>query len=226
MAQHERMGGVDKSKDSDVTVYVIDDDKSVCRGVGRLLKSAGYTAEIFNRANDFLSAKRSDGAGCIILDVQMPGLSGLDLQEALGAGEARVLPIIFVTGHGDIPMSVEAMKKGAVDFIPKPFDDTQLLTAVEKAIEQDRSSMALFDEQAEIKERVEALTPREFEVFGLVIMGLLNKQIAYELGISEKTVKVHRARVMEKMRVPSVAELVHLAEKVDIKPLDDREMPV
>jgi FixJ family two-component response regulator len=220
------MGGVDISKASDVTVYVIDDDKSVCRGVGRLLKSAGYTAEIFNRANDFLGAKRSAGFGCIILDVEMPGLSGLELQEALAAGEGRPLPIIFVTGHGDIPMSVEAMKKGAVDFIPKPFDDTQLLAAVEKAIEQDRVSMALFDEQAEIQERVEALTPREYEVFGLVIMGLLNKQIAYELGISEKTVKVHRARVMEKMRVPSVAELVHLAEKVGIKPLDDREMPV
>jgi FixJ family two-component response regulator len=168
------MGGVDKAKASDVTVYVIDDDKSVCRGVGRLLKSAGYTAEIFNRANDFLSAKRSDAPGCIILDVQMPGLSGLDLQEALGAGEARPLPIIFVTGHGDIPMSVEAMKKGAVDFIPKPFDDTQLLDAVEKAIEQDRASMELFDEQAEIQERVEALTPRVYVVFGLVIMGLLN----------------------------------------------------
>jgi FixJ family two-component response regulator len=219
------MGGVDDSTNNDATVYVIDDDKSVCRGVGRLLKSAGYTAEIFNRANDFLSTQRPDTPGCIILDVQMPGLSGLDLQEALGAGEARPLPIIFVTGHGDIPMSVQAMKKGAVDFIPKPFDDTQLLGAVEKALDLDRAAMSLFSEQADIKERVEALTPREYEVFGLVIMGLLNKQIAYELGISEKTVKVHRARVMEKMRVPSVAELVHLAEKVGIKPLDDREMP-
>jgi FixJ family two-component response regulator len=201
------------------TVYVVDDDQSVCRALRRLLKSAGHQVEIFNSAEAFLGATPA-GPGCMVLDVRMPGLSGLELQEELSKADFT-MPIIFITGHGDIAMGVEAMKRGAADFLPKPFNDDELLTAVESAIARDAAARTKYGQQQEIRSRVAALTPREYEVFTLVIQGLLNKQIAYELGISEKTVKVHRARVMEKMEVPSVAELVHLAEKVGIKPLDE-----
>jgi FixJ family two-component response regulator len=158
-----------------------------------------------------------NGIGCIILDVQMPGLSGMDLQKELNKADYH-MPIIFITGHGDIPMGVEAMKKGAVDFLTKPFDDKELLQAVEKAIEKDRQTRAEYDETLDIRRRIELLTPRENEILRYIITGMLNKQIALKLDIAEKTVKVHRGRIMEKLGVASVAELVRLAEKVGIEP--------
>ena len=160
-----------------------------------------------------------DGVGCILLDVKMPGLSGMDLQEELNKADYH-MPIVFVTGHGDIPMTVEAMKKGAVDFLTKPFDDEELLQALKAAIGKDRNARAEHTEVYEIRRLIELLTPRENEILRYVVTGMLNKQIALELGIAEKTVKVHRGRVMEKLGVDSVAELVRLAEKAGIKPTE------
>jgi len=197
------------------TVFVIDDDPSVRKAVARLLRSAGHHAETFGSAEEFLSRPHYDGPGCLILDVKMPGQSGLDLQEVL-AKEGYHLPIIFVSGRSDIAISVKAMKGGAVDFLTKPFDNTVLLEAVRLSLEKSRQARASHAEVREIQQRLHALTMREHEVLSLVVAGRLNKQIAYELNISEKTVKVHRARVMEKMRVDSVADLVRLAEKVGI----------
>ena len=201
------------------TVFVIDDDASVCKSLSRLLRLLGFEAETFVSAELFLERKHYDGVGCIILDVQMPGLSGMDLQEELNKADYH-MPIIFITGHGDIPTSVQAMKKGAVDFLTKPFDDEELLEAVRKAIEKDRKSRADSIEVQGIRRRIDGLTPRELEVLGYVITGMLNKQIALKLDIAEKTVKVHRGRIMEKLNAGSVAELVRLAEKAGIKPLD------
>jgi FixJ family two-component response regulator len=174
--------------------------------------------ETFPSAEEFLSRDRFDGVGCIVLDVQMQGLSGLDLQAELSKAEYS-MPIVFITGHGDIPMSVEAMRKGAIHFLTKPLDDNDLLKAIREAIEKDRKAKA---EQAEIHDlcnRLNLLTHREYEIFRYVISGMLNKQIGFQLNIAEKTVKIHRGRVMEKLRVDSVAELVRLAEKTDIAPL-------
>jgi FixJ family two-component response regulator len=199
------------------TIFVIDDDASIRKSLSRLLRSAGYTAEAFSSAEEFLRREHFDGAGCILLDVQMPGLSGMDLQEELSKADYH-MPIVFITGHGDIPMSVEAMKKGAVDFLTKPFDDEQLLQVLRAAIEKDQNARAEYTEVREIRRRIELLTPREDEILRYVVTGMLNKQIALELGIAEKTVKVHRGRVMEKLGVDSVAELVRLAEKAGIKP--------
>ncbi len=199
------------------TVFVIDDDASIRKSLSRLLRSAGYAAETFSSAEEFLRREHYDGAGCILLDVRMPGLSGMDLQEELNKADYH-MPIVFITGHGDIPMSVEAMKKGAVDFLTKPFDDEELLRALGAAIEKDRDGRAEYTELHEIRRRIELLTPREDEIFRYVVTGMLNKQIALELGIAEKTVKVHRGRAMEKLGVNSVAELVRLAEKAGIKP--------
>jgi len=201
----------------EATVFVIDDESSVRKAVARLLTRAGHRAETFGSAEDFLRRPHYDGPGCLILDVRMPGQSGLDLQEAL-AKAGYELPIIFVSGRSDIPISVKAMKAGAMDFLTKPFRDTVLLEAVRLSLATDRQVRASRAEVQDIQQRLQTLTVREREVLSWVVAGRLNKQIAYELEISEKTVKVHRARVMEKMRADSVAELVRLAERVGISP--------
>jgi FixJ family two-component response regulator len=199
------------------TVFVIDDDPSVRKSLTRLLRSVGHGVETFSSANAFLAREHFDGIGCIVLDVQMPGLSGMDLQVELSKAEYS-MPIVFITGHGDIPMSVEAMRKGAVHFLTKPFDDDELLWAIGEAIERERKAKAKQTEVHEILERVKLLTPREYEILRYVITGMLNKQIALRLNIAEKTVKVHRGRIMEKLSADSVAELVRLAEKAGIDP--------
>jgi FixJ family two-component response regulator len=205
----------------DSTVFVIDDDASIRKSLSRLLRSVGYTTETFASAEEFLGRDHFSGIGCLLLDVQMPGLSGMDLQEELSKADYH-MPIIFITGHGDIPMSVQAMKKGAVDFLAKPFDDEQLLQAVRTAIGKDREARALHAEVREVRRRIELLTPREKEMLRYVITGMLNKQIALKLGIAEKTVKVHRGRIMEKLHANSVADLVRLAEKAGIKPTENK----
>jgi FixJ family two-component response regulator len=197
---------------------VIDDDASVRKGLSRLLRSLGFDVETFASAEEFLKRERFQGVGCIVLDVRMPGLSGVDLQNEL----VRVhydIPIIFITGHGDIFMGVEAMKKGAVDFLPKPFDDDALLLAVTRAVEKARNTKDLEVAKDALKSRLNLLTPREMEILRYVVSGMLNKQIAYRLDIAEKTVKIHRGRIMEKLSINSVAELTRFAEKAEIKPL-------
>lgn len=196
-------------------IFVVDDDPSVRKSLTRVMTSAGYAVETFASARDFLTRGPFVGPCCLVLDVRMPGLTGLDLQEAL-AGQGHRMPIVFITGHGDISMSVKAMKGGAADFITKPFDVEKLLEAVERAVAKDVRELGDEGRTAEILERVKQLTQREMEVFALVVTGMLNKQIAGELGIGEKTVKVHRARVMEKMRAGSVAELVRLADRAGV----------
>jgi len=204
------------------TIFVVDDDASVRKSLSRLLRSAGYTTEMFASAEEFLGREHFNGIGCIVLDVQMPGLSGMDLQKELNKADYH-MPIIFISGHGDIPMSVEAMKKGAVDFLTKPFDGNRLLQAIESAIEKDGQTRAEYDEALDIRRRIELLTPRENEILGYIITGMLNKQTGFELKISEKTVKVHRGRIMEKLSVDSVAELVRLAEKAGIEPPENKK---
>jgi FixJ family two-component response regulator len=200
------------------TVFLIDDDPSVRRALARLIKSAGYQVQTFVSAREFLD-RMPDAArpACLVLDVRMPGLSGIDLQRELRLTNP-ILPIIFITGHGDIPMSVKAMKDGAVDFLPKPVKDEDLLRAIEQALARAVHDRAELDETEDIQSRVEKLTPREREVMNLVVTGRLNKQIAFALGIVEKTIKVHRARVMDKMQVDSVAELVRIVEKIGVPP--------
>jgi FixJ family two-component response regulator len=199
------------------TVFLVDDDASVRRALTRLIKSAGYQAQAFSSAREFLDYWKggTEGPACLVLDVRMPGLSGLDLQHELQSANA-LLPIIFITGHGDIPMSVKAMKDGAVDFLAKPVKDKVLLKAIEQALERAVQERSVHDELDTIHRRLDSLTPRELEVLRLVINGMLNKQIAYQLGTVEKTIKVHRARVMEKMEVQSLAELVRLTERAGI----------
>ncbi len=199
------------------TVFVIDDEPSVRKALARLLCSAGYRVEAFASAREFLGRPRYDGPGCLVLDVHMPGQSGLELQEAMVTAD-NPLPIVFISGKSNIPESVRGMKAGAVDFLQKPFRDTDLLAAIDRSLAKDREARAARAERAEIQKRLQTLTAREREVLAFVVAGLLNKQIAFDLGITEKTVKVHRARVMEKMRAGSVAELVRLAEKADIPP--------
>ena len=196
-------------------VFVVDDDPSVRKGLTRVMTSAGYEVETFASARDFLARPPSKGPGCVVLDVRMPGLTGLDLQEAL-VGTGRQMPIVFITGHGDIAMGVKAMKGGAVDFLTKPFDVASLLEAIRRAVAKDVKDRGEEGRTAAVLARVTRLTPREIEVFALVVTGMLNKQIAGALGIGEKTVKVHRARVMEKMRAGSVAELVRLADRAGV----------
>lgn len=199
----------------DVFIFVIDDNASVRKSLSLLLRSAGYEVKTFVSAEEFLSQAALDSTGCIILDVLMQGMNGLDLQEHLARHDCN-MPIIFMSGYGDIPMSVRAMKKGAVDFLTKPFDDTQLLSLVESAVEQCTREKVALDEIQNFRQRLKTLTSREYEVFLHVISGLLNKQIGGELSIKEHTVKVHRGRVMQKLGVDSVASLVRLAEKADI----------
>jgi FixJ family two-component response regulator len=197
-------------------VFVVDDDASVRRSLSRLLKSDGYQVEVFASASEFLSStSRNISPACLVLDMSMPGLTGIDLQEHLAALKS-LLPIIFITGHGDIPTSVRAMKGGAVDFLPKPFDDSDLLAAVAKAIERNVQDSLVFAEIQNIQERFQTLTAREREVMALIVTGKLNKQVADELGTTEKTIKVHRARVLDKMQVQSLAELVVLAHKLGL----------
>ncbi len=195
------------------TVYVVDDDLSVLRAVERLLRSANYNASVFSSAQDFLDLQSYEYPSCLILDVTMPGLSGLDVQDKI-VSDGNDIPIIFLTGYGTIPMTVNTLKKGAVNFLEKPVDQSELLSEVGKAIELNISQASLNLEISSIKVCISKLTPREKEVFELVVQGYLNKQIADQLNICEKTVKVHRARVMEKMEAKSLAELVHANEVI------------
>jgi len=196
-------------------VFVVDDDPSVRKSLTRLIRSAGHAVEAFASAREFLARERYPGPSCLVLDVRMPGLTGLDLQEAL-AGAGRRMSIVFVTGHGDVSMSVKAMKGGAVDFLTKPVDVKDLMAAIERCVARDMRDRGAEARVTEIQERVKMLTPRETEVFALVVTGMLNKQVAAKLGISEKTVKAHRANVMDKMQAKSVAELVRLADRAGV----------
>lgn len=197
-------------------IFLIDDDDSVRRSITMLLKSEHYNVESFQSAEEFLKRDSYDGTGCIILDVNLAGKSGLELQDDL-LKTSSYLPIIFITGKGDISMSVKALKKGAINFLPKPFNDDQLLSAVEEALEKCSSIKSKIAEKIKAKKLIETLTPREYEILQYVITGMLNKQIAGELNISEHTVKIHRCRITEKLGVKSVAEIVRLAELTEIK---------
>jgi FixJ family two-component response regulator len=202
---------------TDATILVVDDDASLRKSLLWLLRSAGWHAEAFASAEEFLARPPFAGTGCLILDVRMPHLTGPQLRDRLAAGD-RSLPIIFLTGHGDVPTGVDAMKKGAVDFLLKPVDDQVLLQAVQLAVERHRAAQARARELQAIRERVARLSGREREVMEYVIAGCLNKQIADALGIAEKTIKIHRGRVMQKMEVNSVAELVNLCQAAAILP--------
>jgi FixJ family two-component response regulator len=196
-------------------VFIVDDDASVRKSLTRVLAASGYAVEQFASAGDFLARERDARPCCLVLDVRMPGLSGLDLQTALAAAGRR-LPIVFVTGHVDVPMTVKGMRNGAVDWLTKPFGARELLNAVERAVAKDVQDRSDAARVAEVEERAKRLSPRELQVFALVVTGMLNKQIAGVLGVVEKTVKVHRARVMTKMQAGSVAELVRLADRLGV----------
>ena len=204
-------------KNKNEIVFIIDDEESVRRSISLLLKSSGYCVEVFSSSEEFINKEKFDGVGCIILDVNLGGKSGLDLQEEL-LQESFQFPIIFITGKGSIPMSVEAMKKGAVNFLPKPFEDQALLQSVEEALILCRKNKSEIEEIKSINSLINKLSEREMEVFRYVISGMLNKQIAAELNIAEHTVKLHRGKITEKLGVKSVAEMVRFAEKAGIQP--------
>jgi len=197
------------------SVYVVDDDASVRAALERLLKSVEIPVKSFSSAQEFLDQATPEGSGCLIVDLRMPGMSGLDLQDQLSTRQLS-LPVIFLTGYGTVPASVRAMKAGAVDFLEKPVDDQTLLDAILKALERDSRARLERAEKQAIQQRLTSLTPREYEVLTFIISGSLNKHVAAELGTTEKTIKVHRARIMEKMQCASMAELVRLAEKAGI----------
>lgn len=200
------------------TVFIVDDDLSIRLSLTMLMESAGYRVECFGSATKFLASDVINSKdSCIVLDVKMAGLTGLDLQKELTSINCTI-PIIFITGHGDIPMSVQAMKDGAVNFLPKPFDDDQLLDSISEALSMARESHEKQSKIDQIKQKIEKLTPREYEVLKHLIAGLLNKQVASELNISERTVKAHRKQILDKMDIKSMAELVRLTEKIGIEP--------
>ena len=208
-------------KDADAIVFVVDDDQSIREAIKSLISLVGVRVETFGTAQEFLRAERPDLPGCVVLDVELPGLSGLDLQRELAAHGIK-LPIIFITGYGDIPMSVRAMKAGATEFLTKPFRDQDLLNAIQQALERDRAARRHSKDIAELRKRFDGLTSREREVMSLVVAGWLNKQIGFELKISEITVKIHRGRVMAKMGAQSLAELVRMTERLELPTVRDQ----
>jgi len=196
-------------------IYVVDDDASICRSLSLLLKSNGFTVEAFTRASDFLAFKHPKLPSCLILDIRLPSINGFALQEMM-AQRGIATPIIFITGHGDIPMSVKAMKAGAIDFLPKPFTEKKLLNAITVAISRSMAQNKKQNEIGKIKGRIKTLSPRELEVFNFVAQGMLNKQIASKRGTSLQTIKVHRGRVMQKMQAKTVTELINFAQKAGL----------
>jgi FixJ family two-component response regulator len=208
-------------KPTDPIVFVVDDDFSLREALSSLIRSVGLRVETFASAQDFLQYQRPDVTACLVLDVRMPGLSGLDLQRELAHAERRI-PIIFITGHGDIPMSVRAMKAGAIEFLPKPFRDEDLLDAIREGLERDQVARQQRGELAEIQEKYATLTSREREVIVLLVKGMINKQVAAELGITEITIKVHRRRILQKMNAKSLPALVRMVEKLRLTDLADK----
>ena len=205
--------------DEKTTVFIIDDDPSARKGLARLVRAAGMSVEAYGSAKEFLERKHYDGYGCILLDVKMPEMDGLELQEELVKADYN-MPIIFVSGHADVPIAARAMKKGAVDFLTKPVDRDHLLKAIKDSLTKDRENRKALSVIAKVRERLDTLTRREYEVMTFVIAGMLNKQIAYDLEIAEDTVKIHRGRMMRKMNVESVAELVRLTEIAGVNPAE------
>jgi FixJ family two-component response regulator len=201
------------------TIYVVDDDPSIRDSMELMLKSVGFDVKAFGSAQDFLKVNLQQDLGCLVLDVRMPGMSGLELQEKLVSAKTP-LPVIFITGHGTVPISVRAMKAGAVDFLQKPFEEQDLLDAINRAVARQREKKSKKDQSKELQLRLTALTTREYEVFSLLVTGMANKEIAFELGTSERTIKAHRARIMEKMNAGSLADLVRFAEQLKTLPSD------